>query len=356
MKLFSLVFTLLLSLNLFSQTLIKYDYIETWDWLGGWAVGFGSNTGFYTNAFVSSNLSTALVGSGNGSSPIEEGYYILPNVTGLDPTKLYYFKFRLGSYRFSNPSATTAGVDASDYINVFVSTNGGTTYTSEIRVTGFSNARWDYNTSGNIIKTANGTLTTYTPAVGGNRTSTGDGYSDIQLILPSGISQCTFRIQCRANSAGEEWWLDNFELYEEEALPVELTSFTCLHIDQGNVIKWQTASEHNSSHYILERSTTGEFNENNVVQIIQAAGNSTELLNYVSLDKEYSQTINYYRLTQVDIDGQFEVYGPISINNSFKVKKVVKVVNTLGQQVDETATGVLFEVYEDGTLNKIWRP
>ncbi len=49
-------------------------------------------------------------------------------------------------------------------------------------------------------------------------------------------------------------------------------------------------------------------------------------------------------------------YKLISINNSFKVKKVVKIVNTLGQQVDETATGVLFEVYEDGTLNKIWRP
>ena len=121
------------------------------------------------------------------------------------------------------------------------------------------------------------------------------------------------------------------------------------------MIKWQTASEHNSLHYLLERSTTGEFDESNTIQIIQAAGNSTEIIDYIHLDKGYSQTINYYRLVQVDIDGQFKIYGPISINNTESVKKIVKIVNALGQEVDETTTGVLFEVYEDGTSKKIIR-
>ena len=80
------------------------------------------------------------------------------------------------------------------------------------------------------------------------------------------------------------------------------------------------------------------------------------MLNYISLDKGYSQTINYYRLTQVDIDGQFEIYGPISINNSFKVKKVVKTINMMGQECSpDLIQGIYFEVYDDGTMKKVYK-
>jgi hypothetical protein len=36
-------------------------------------------------------------------------------------------------------------------------------------------------------------------------------------------------------------------------------------------------------------------------------------------------------------------------------KRVVKLINLLGQEVPAGTTGVLFEVYEDGTLKKILR-
>lgn len=124
MKKLILFFSLSLTSSLSSQTLIRYDNIENYNWTGsGWAVGFGSASGYYTNAFVSSNSSAALIGSGNGSSAIEEGYYLLPNVTGLSSSNSYEFKFRLGSYRFSNSTATTAGNDAADYITVQMSTD-----------------------------------------------------------------------------------------------------------------------------------------------------------------------------------------------------------------------------------------
>ena len=341
-----------------SQTVIRYDNMETWNWAGLWWTP-AATANWFTNASVSPTESAVLYGLGSGTSVVEQDWYSMPNVTGLNPAKQYQFKFRLASYTFSSPAAATRGTDAADYVSVQVSTNGGVSYVNELRITGNSNAQWSYSATGVINHTANGVFTN-------SAFPTGDVYQApagisttaptyITLDLPTGITQVAVDLYCRANSAGEEWWIDNIELIEEVSLPVELTLFEGLPTEQGNMIKWQTASEHNSLHYLLERSTTGEFDESNTIQIVQAAGNSTEIIDYVRLDKGYSQTINYYRLVQVDIDGQFKIYGPIAINNTESIKKVVKIVNALGQEVDETTTGVLFEIYEDGTSKKIIR-
>lgn len=121
------------------------------------------------------------------------------------------------------------------------------------------------------------------------------------------------------------------------------------------MLKWQTASEHNNSHFILERSTTGEFTENDVITIMDGAGNSTELIDYSYRDFDAPKEINYYRLTQVDYDGNFKQYGPISVDNRNDMI-VIKHINLLGQDVDVSTSGILFEVYEDGSMKRVWRP
>ena len=65
--------------------------------------------------------------------------------------------------------------------------------------------------------------------------------------------------------------------------------------------------------------------------------------------------IHYYRLKQVDYDGQYKVYGPIGLDNTKPVKKVVKYINLFGQEVNLDTKGFIFEVYEDGTMKKIIR-
>lgn len=342
-----------------SQTLIAYDYIETvaWGTAGsGWAVGCGA-CWYSSTVSVSSNLSAALIGSGNGSSPVESGTYILSNITGLSNTSSFSLKFRAGAYRLNSPAASTAGNDVPDFFDVQYSTNGGVTYITEMRVTGFSNASWDYNVNATASKIASGTMTTYAPTAGGNRTSTGDGYSIIELMIPIGVTQLAFRIPTRSNSAGEEWWFDNFELWEtpQTAMPVEMVSFNGINMNDRNLLTWQTASEYNSDYFLIERSTTGEFTENSIIDIHPAAGYSTELITYTFTDTDYNFTINYYRITQVDADGQFKIYGPIAINNSEEIKKIVKIINSAGQEVDIHATGILFEIYEDGTIKKVIR-
>ena len=354
----NLLLSLLLLLNTlsYSQTVIAYDYIETISWGtggAGWAVGCGP-CGYYINASVTPTSSAALIGSGNSKSGDESGTYILTNITGLSSTSSYMFKFRAGAYKLTSPLAATAGNDVGDYFDVqYSSNNGATAYITEMRITGFGNAVWNYNTNAIASKVANGTLTTYAPTAGGDRTSTGDGYSIIELTLPMGVTQLAFRIPTRTNSDGEEWWFDNFELIRVYSLPIELINFDATNQNTYNLLTWSSATEHNNDYYLVERSTDG-FNWS-VVNNQNGAGNSTSKIDYSFRDFTYESTINYYRLSQVDFDGNSETFKTIVVNNLGKSKQILFLTNILGQIVDDEATGILIVHYTDGTSEKIYK-
>lgn len=137
-------------------------------------------------------------------------------------------------------------------------------------------------------------------------------------------------------------------------LPIELTLFTVEKTPEHNLIKWQTSSEHNNNYFLLERSITGEFTENDIIYIIDGAGNSTQIIDYTYIDSNPPKEINYYRLTQVDFDGNYTQYNTIAVNNSEK-KNIVKSINLMGQEVDSYYKGFVFEIYDDGTINKVIR-
>jgi hypothetical protein len=138
-----------------------------------------------------------------------------------------------------------------------------------------------------------------------------------------------------------------------QALPVELLYFEGTQYSTFNMLKWATASEQNSSHFIVENSIDGENWKE--IGIKTAAGNSTENIYYSFSDDINYLGLNYYRLVQYDIDGKFEIYGPIALNNEIKEKKIIKYVNLMGQEISPETSGVVFEVYEDGTSKKIIR-
>jgi hypothetical protein len=103
-----------------------------------------------------------------------------------------------------------------------------------------------------------------------------------------------------------------FQLNIDNVLPVELTSFS-VNCDQDySIISWQTASEHNSASFILERSADGtEWYE---ITEMDAAGNSNFKIDYQYEDLESYRFVGYYRLTQIDTDGKQKVYNPIYTN------------------------------------------
>lgn len=255
----------------------------------------------------------------------------------------------------TNGTAGTRGVDGNDYIEVQLSTNGGVSYSSEIRVRGFSNAQWDYSATGVAAKTANGTLTTFTTPNGNNYALRPGGYSTVELTLPVGSTQCAVDIYNRVNSAGEDFWIDNIELIEfpNTPLPISLLSFRGISQQNQNLIEWTTASEQNNSHFILEQSTNGLFNETSVINMQHGGGNSSTPLHYSFTVKNPEPTINYYKLTQVDFDGAGKESFIISVNNR-DTKYIVKSINTMGQEVNENYPGLVIHQYNDGTITKTY--
>lgn len=139
-----------------------------------------------------------------------------------------------------------------------------------------------------------------------------------------------------------------------QSLPVELISFEGEEDNGNNVIKWATASERNSEYFELQKTSNPENWE--TINIVPAAQNSVQYIEYVVFDYNVDNTTNYYRLIQYDIDGLSEMFGPIAIDNNKKTLQIVRYVNMLGQEVNPLTTkGVIMVIFEDGSSTKYIR-
>ena len=93
-------------------------------------------------------------------------------------------------------------------------------------------------------------------------------------------------------------------------LPVEIAHFEAVPAAEGIVrLAWTTTVETNSLHFRIERSY--DLQEFEWVGEIDAAGNSTEQLNYELNDQDHRGGLIYYRLTEIDIEGQEHVHGQV---------------------------------------------
>lgn len=90
------------------------------------------------------------------------------------------------------------------------------------------------------------------------------------------------------------------------AFPVELTYFNAEKKGNSVHLAWQTASERNHAHMVVERSSNGvEFHE---IGKVPGNGNSDTPQDYGFVDTAPSVGYNYYRLAQVDFDGTVEYH------------------------------------------------
>ena len=98
-------------------------------------------------------------------------------------------------------------------------------------------------------------------------------------------------------------------------LPIELYSIYGRNLCDVNEINWTTASESNNDYFLLEESIDGQlFVE---VDRIDAIGNSIKNHSYSSTVSITGKSpIYYYRLSQVDVDGELTETKIISIKNT----------------------------------------
>ena len=101
---------------------------------------------------------------------------------------------------------------------------------------------------------------------------------------------------------------------EDSPLPIELASFTGYHNADKytNNLNWVTATEINSSRFVVEKSLDGA--SFSYLDEKPAAGNSITALSYNLVDTKPSLGDNYYRLKMIDKDGTFEYSRIINVN------------------------------------------
>ncbi len=91
-------------------------------------------------------------------------------------------------------------------------------------------------------------------------------------------------------------------------LPVELISFNAENQNDQALLVWETASELDNDRFEIERSTNGLDFE--TLGDVKGNGTTSDRNIYKWLDENSLSGIVYYRLKQIDFDGDFE-YSPI---------------------------------------------
>lgn len=102
-------------------------------------------------------------------------------------------------------------------------------------------------------------------------------------------------------------------------LPVSLLSFTAKKTGSHTQLDWSTATEQNSSHFNIQRSADG-MNFTDVLGKVNAAGNSNSVRNYTFMDNNPLKNWNYYRLEQIDINGDVHYSNIVAVKYEDKAR------------------------------------
>jgi hypothetical protein len=101
-------------------------------------------------------------------------------------------------------------------------------------------------------------------------------------------------------------------------IPIELLDFSVKNANTANVMTWQTASEIKNKGFEIERSNDGRAWQN--LGFVAGKGNNST---YTFTDKSPLPT-SYYRLRQVDFDGQFD-YSKVVVAKATGGKSAITV-------------------------------
>lgn len=98
-------------------------------------------------------------------------------------------------------------------------------------------------------------------------------------------------------------------------LPVEMLYFVGEALENGNFLRWATATEENNAGFEIQKSMDARTFEK--IGFVEGNGNTYEQQTYDFLDKNLSglNTV-YYRLKQMDFDGKFEYSNIVTLSRN----------------------------------------
>ena len=134
----------------------------------------------------------------------------------------------------------------------------------------------------------------------------GDGFADNDVTPLTGtLSGSTFSISGVDLQHGDYFTVGSRNT-TTTPLPIELSEFKSICHENAIELLWSTEVEKENAFFILERSDDGE----NWIDIkhIAGAGNNVGLKKYSYKDDYKTNELKYYRLTQVDVDGNSKTF------------------------------------------------
>lgn len=202
-----------------------------------------------------------------------------------------------------------------------------------------------------VLQGSPGDLTTLASTGGGSTIRPGETW-DLNFSITDILAGCVYIQVDGYAGAGCEYTLSiectdcNCELI----LPVELGEFRGVKSsERNNTILWTTLTEQNNDYFELYQSNDGVYWRK--LKTISGQGNTSDKTNYSYTHKEVPKQINYYRLEQVDFNGEVTDLGIVSVDNSTD-RVLIKKVNLLGQEVTDDYKGLVILYYSDGVTDK----
>ena len=161
----------------------------------------------------------------------------------------------------------------------------------------------------------------------------------------------------RLNIGADTWWsgtdpplMGPVTVSSGGVLPIELIYFNAIMNEDRVEITWTTASEINNDYFIVEKSEDAM----DWVEVIKVsgAGHSVSMIDYLEIDNNPFGGLSYYRLTQVDFDGERETFNSVSVTITYEKPVLIKKISLLGYEVRNDYKGLVIEVYSNNTFVK----
>ena len=129
----------------------------------------------------------------------------------------------------------------------------------------------------------------------------------VNLPLSGSLTIGTHYLYIRSKQ--NPWSLTNVVPFNANStLPVSWLYVKAMLNNNNGVISWGTASEQNTSRFEMEHSADGSSFAK--IGTLSAAGNSSTALHYSFTHNALPQGMSYYRIKQIDMDGNYK-YSPV---------------------------------------------
>ena len=202
------------SINQFTLSISDNDLVEESIVFQGFE---GSSTDTWNYSSTGGNGSESSTSAGTPGSRIRTGSQSFQSpgsgtsTLNFDPVDVAaYDGVSISVYNASISGTSGNGIDPGDFLRIYVSETSSFSSTANIEIEGTSNARYDFNGTGQLSVTAPANTSFKYPS--GNTLTGSDAKTDLTVNIPDSWNTVYMRVELVNNSNNEIWVLDDITI------------------------------------------------------------------------------------------------------------------------------------------------